>query len=459
MKEASARHLNGVDLPFWRDWHMAEPSTFLNPEPLHHLHKFFWDHETRWCINVLTKPEIDFRFSILQPRIGFRHFKEGITKLKQVTGRVHRDVQRYMIPVIAGGAAPRNFVIAIRALMDFRYLSQAPVIDDEILREEIGAALKEFHDHKAAILETGARRGKKKAIDHFNIPKLELFQTMEASIRSNGANIQWSADVTEHAHIMEIKGPAELGNNQNYEDQICRYLDRLDKIHSFELATSVRSGIGPVSQRLQQLVDSAFVNDPDIDSGQRKSSSTSSPNIGDDTQEQPESSHDIVNYFQEAAVLVHGEHLTAPRPFRTFSAGTSAFRLNRDASYKLMTIDCVAETFGLPDLRPAIMYYLQRCADGEQHIRSIGNRRPGFSPSQLLPFNNVQVWTRVRIQTVSFFPPHRALAPETLEAEPPSTRHPNGKYNSVLVNTDPTFNWPKSGISGEISAMYAGVKH
>jgi hypothetical protein len=105
------------------------------------------------------------------------------------------------------------------------------------------------------------------------------------------------------------------------------------------------------------------------------------------------------------------------------------------------------------------MYYLQRCADGEQHIHSIGNCRPGFSPSQLLPFNNVQVWMWVRIQTVSFFPPHRALAPETLEAEPPSTQHPNGKYNSVLVNTDPTFNWPKSGISGEISAMYAGVKH
>jgi hypothetical protein len=41
MKEASAHHLNGIDLPFWRDWHMAEPSTFLNPEPLHHLHKFF----------------------------------------------------------------------------------------------------------------------------------------------------------------------------------------------------------------------------------------------------------------------------------------------------------------------------------------------------------------------------------------------------------------------------------
>jgi hypothetical protein len=84
MKEASAHCLNGVDLPFWRDWPMAEPSMFLNPEPLHHLHKFFWDHETQWCINILMKPEIDFQFSILQPCIKFHHFKEGITITKNV---------------------------------------------------------------------------------------------------------------------------------------------------------------------------------------------------------------------------------------------------------------------------------------------------------------------------------------------------------------------------------------
>jgi hypothetical protein len=47
-------HLNGVHRPFWRDWPMAKPSKFLTPEPLHHT--------------------------------GYWHFKEGISKLKQVTG-------------------------------------------------------------------------------------------------------------------------------------------------------------------------------------------------------------------------------------------------------------------------------------------------------------------------------------------------------------------------------------
>ena len=74
--------------------------------------------------------------------------------MKQITGRSHRDIQRYIVGVIAGGA-PDDFVVAIRAMMDFRYKGQAYMIDD-LACEEIQAALKEFHDHKQAILDAGA---------------------------------------------------------------------------------------------------------------------------------------------------------------------------------------------------------------------------------------------------------------------------------------------------------------
>ena len=114
-------HLNGVHCPFWRDWPLAEPSHFLTPEPLHHWHKMLWDHDAKWCIQAVGATEIDFRFSVLQPRVGFHHFTEGISSLKQVTGHKHRDVQHYIIGVIAG-AIPKNFLIAIRASMDFWYL-------------------------------------------------------------------------------------------------------------------------------------------------------------------------------------------------------------------------------------------------------------------------------------------------------------------------------------------------
>ena len=40
--------------------------------------------------------------------------------------------------------------------------------------------------------------------------------------------MQWSADITEHAHIEEIKLPVHTGNNQNYYSQIMHHLDRLE---------------------------------------------------------------------------------------------------------------------------------------------------------------------------------------------------------------------------------------
>ena len=85
--EAMKYQLNGVDQLFWRDWPGSEPSTFFTPEPLHHWHKAFWDHDIKWCIQAVGTEEIDFRFSLLSHCAGFQQFKEGILKLKQVTGR------------------------------------------------------------------------------------------------------------------------------------------------------------------------------------------------------------------------------------------------------------------------------------------------------------------------------------------------------------------------------------
>lgn len=452
-KEASEHHLNGVDKPFWRDWALAEPSNFLTPEPLHHLHKFFWDHEMRWCINVLTASEIDFRFSILQPQVGFRQFKEGITKLKQVTGREHREVQRHLVCVIAGGAAPKHFIVALRALMDFRYLAQAPAVDSDLC-DMISASLKEFHSHKEAILEAGGRLGKKKrVINNWYIPKLELFQSVVTNIRANGANIQWSADVTEHAHITEIKHPADSGNNQNYEEQICRYLDRMDKIRRFDLATAIQNANvklvshankvpatheGVTEDHLPNLLPPHYVDN----------TASLLANI-DTVTNLSNSSRVTVNYFEEAVALLRGESPNAVMPFRTFSAGTSAFHLNHNATFKLMTVDAVADAYKLPDLQDAIAHYVQRVSHGEQHIRTLGGRRPALSV-QTLPFDKlrVQVWTRVRIQTISYFDPKQVLEPRTLEAEPPFDELPHGRYSSVLVNVDPGLNWPRDGIAG-----------
>ncbi|KAI6004788.1 hypothetical protein EDD15DRAFT_2155273, partial [Pisolithus albus] len=185
--------LSGVAEPFWRNWPLSDPANFSTLEPLHHWYRKFWDHDVQWCKNALgapdvhahvakhlwcVTPELDFCYSVLHPIVGMRHFKDSIMALKQVTGRAQRDMQHFMVAVI-GGAASRDVVIAVCALMDFRYLAQAPRITS-IIQDRIKATLVEFHNRKDKITEEGLRRGAESssALNHWFIPKLELMQSI-----------------------------------------------------------------------------------------------------------------------------------------------------------------------------------------------------------------------------------------------------------------------------------------
>jgi len=83
------------------------------------------------------------------------------------------------------------------------------------------------------------------------------------TIQLSGPPCQWSADFTEHAHIEVVKDPAQSGNNHAYESQICRFLDRLEKIRNFTLATSIHNaGV--------QFGDTTLVEDDDDETGFRE---------------------------------------------------------------------------------------------------------------------------------------------------------------------------------------------
>ena len=103
---------------------------------------------------------------------------------------------------------------------------------DESDLAKVDAALQSFHDNKDAIISTGVH-------SHFEIPKQELLQHAVPSICASGAMLQWLADITEHAHITEIKKPARTGNNQNYYSQIAHHLDFTEKCVHFDVATRI----------------------------------------------------------------------------------------------------------------------------------------------------------------------------------------------------------------------------
>ncbi|KAJ6468957.1 hypothetical protein DFH09DRAFT_1254079 [Mycena vulgaris] len=413
LKIAKKRGLNGVHRPYWMDWPLSDPSRFLNPEILHHWFKFAWDYELQWAILGLSEDEIDFRFSVLRPHSGMRHFKEGVSKAKQVTGREHRDMQRYLVAAIAGAEGiPRGFLIAVRALHDFRYYGQAPKIDEDVLNK-MDAALKTFHENKHAILEAGVRRGKNGPIDNWWIPKLEFMQSVVPSIRANGVPLQWSADMTEHAHITLIKDPASHSNNQNHEQQICRYLDRRDKVAQFDLATAIEHCrhddeedddapilVNTTAGLLERIEPMARLGG----SGRR-----------------------LVNYFTLGEQLLRGEFPNAPKPFRTFasSQGNTAFHLGRDPSQPQLAVDVASDIFKLPDLKPALLAYLHRVSHGDD--LKLGGRRPALN-NATLPFQTLQVWHRVRIQSRAFHDPAQLLVPETVNASPSSPTWEFGRW-------------------------------
>lgn len=456
LKVAKTFRLNGVHKLFWLDWPLAEPSLFLTPEPLHHWNKEFYDHDFKWCIRMLGEEEINFRFSILQPHVGLRHFSEGVSRLKQVTGREHRNIQRYIITVIAG-AAPRDFVIAIRSLMDFRYLAQAPVIDD-IVCNRIGAALSEFHYHKPAILEAGVRVGKgNRPISNWYIPKLELMQSVVSNIKANGAPINWTADHTEHAHIEVVKDPGKSGNNQKYEEQICRDLDRSDKCRRFDLATAIRDARMEFGTSLPpSFVDNdedSDSNDDDLNDTLRHQNQTNSSstllNSIQTVSRTNRAARAPTNYFEEAIFLVQDDDPNVPQPLRTFTAGSkTAIHINREPFMRRTLIADIASMFGIPDLAPSLARFLSCVAEGNKSLYTVGGRRPPATSTNL-PFRMLEVWPGLRIQLKDYHNAGIVGPPQTLCAWPPRQGWPLGRFDAVLVNTDPDFEWPSSKISGK----------
>ena len=408
----------------------------------------------------LGEAEINFRFSILQPHIGLRHFKDGVSQLKQVTGREHRNIQRYIVAVITGAASP-DFVIAIRSMMDFRYLAQAPEVDG-IMCDKIDAALLEFHHHKSAIMDAGVRVGKgNRPIDNWYIPKLELMQSVVTNIKANGAAINFTADHTEHAHIEVVKDPARSGNNQNYEDQICRHLDRSDKCRKFDLATAMRDAQIEFSTSPLSHLD----NELDLDTDNEDNILPEDINVPNQIRPSAnllDSIHTVAdigrtrriptNYFKEAACLVRDYNSNTPLPFRTFMAGSrTAIHLNHEPLLRRTSIEKITSTFRIPDLAPSLAHFLVRATEGGRSLYAVGGRRPPAAGATPLPFQKLEVWQGLRIQSKDYHDPRIIHPPQTLCASPPSREWPLGRFDNALINIDPNEEWPQSKMTGSDS--------
>ena len=276
-----------------------------------------------------------------------------------------------------------------------------------------------------------------------------LLQSVTSSISNSGASIQWSADHTERCHITEIKVPSRSTNNQGYESQICRYLDRDEKCRQFDLATAIHEAridfrhlIGPGKPNDCNLIDD--LNEPNdstlavIDSTSGFLSDIQLATLLSGTTQRH------ANYFELADALERGMYPHSPMPHRTFVRGCTALHLQRDPNMTL-TIDDAMNKFNLPDLRGALADFFRHGGDNPPLV---GGRR---TANTQIPFDYIQIWTKLRLQNHAYHAPHDILPAQTVNASPPSKSWTFGHSDVVLVNTNSSHVWPSSGLKGIVT--------
>ncbi|KAI6025141.1 hypothetical protein PISMIDRAFT_90161, partial [Pisolithus microcarpus 441] len=313
---------------------------------------------------------------------------------------------------------PVTFLATICGLLDFHYLAQMPAFDERALAK-LNAALDAFHAHKHTVLATGGHS------EHFHIPKLELMQHIVASIQTLGAPMQWSADVMEHAHITEIKNPACAGNNQNYYTQIACHLDHSKRCFNFDLATQISHADDSDS-------DNNNNQDHELDEEGSHSLLSYSP------------TRKVIDYFEVAHAIAHSPPPDPPKLLCMFALGTTAIHLATKPALQMM-IDEAVTLYELPDLHPAILDYLNRCARGIDH--DITGRRCGVL-GHSLPSNRLQIWAKVHVQVCNYHNPRNVEPAQTMNAAPPSKEHPHGLYNSAVFSPAADSDWPDQGLNG-----------
>ncbi len=231
--------LNGVHKPFWRDWKFADPCEFLAPDALHQWHKFFWVHPMKWARKLLSDQEINRRYRSLQKFVGRRHFRKGFTQLTQITGREERDLASHFLATLPNHRKITPGIMrSFRGLLDFIYLAQNRHHTTKSL-SRLDKALARFHNDKAALSAAGVRNGKLTK-GKFNIAKIELMWHVSRLVKLLGSAPQFSTDQTERCNMTMAKVPYRLTNHKQYPEQMCRYLDRREKIRLFALSLAWR---------------------------------------------------------------------------------------------------------------------------------------------------------------------------------------------------------------------------
>ncbi|KAH9919400.1 uncharacterized protein B0H18DRAFT_1195909 [Fomitopsis serialis] len=410
-RECKKVGLNGVHMPWWRDYLFTDPSIFCVSDLLHSNYKFFFDHLLPACQIAVGAHELDRRFAARHKRIGYAALRR-VSEVKQMTGRMHREIMRTTIVAIEGAVSP-GFMRAMRAILDFLLAAQSPRHTPSSLAK-MTTDLRTFHEHKKAIMAAGGRG----SLTHWRIPKLEILSNYVPVILSHGALPQWSCDSVERLLRTEAKKPFTMFTNHrraDFGEQCARHLDRVEKMRNLELYALFKIHGADISSVLQSRNEMSDVELEDAATRGLARTLLEQALPGTGAERCIRTSRTTRNLFATGSHSATGSNV--------------AFHLNKQPS-ATYAIDKVADVYKIADFRAALADYVQGLdLDARQGMPHLGS-----SYYQDIGLDHLCVWETYRIQVLSAYNDAVRMDPETLRAIPPSAKYPFGMCDPVIVD-------------------------
>ncbi|QRV87015.1 hypothetical protein RhiJN_15033 [Ceratobasidium sp. AG-Ba] len=232
--------------PWWAsipDFNLAES---VMPDLLHQLHQGMIRHLLRWVVAGAGEGMLNRLFIHMPTAEGMRHYRQGVSRLTQWTGRESKEAAKQLLPIIASLSSKSwdtDFVRLARALLEFTYRAQASRMTDEDLIQ-LEETISDIHKYKPVLIRMKIFQD----YSRFNkIIKLHMLSHYSGDTRKKGTPDGFSTETPEHSHV-ESKRAWKALNKVRPTPQMINFLQCYEALRLHRARMNTYLGDPPSSQ-------------------------------------------------------------------------------------------------------------------------------------------------------------------------------------------------------------------